>query len=217
MRDMNSPFHDALLRRRLSAALLVSAAMHAVLLAFLAGARQSGPASAGRPAFVVSLALPQQNAPEALPEALRQEASLAPATPIPATPASQPAGQRSAAQAGLLSELEHYYRGSEVEQRAEPLSLPDVQYPESPLAQGIEGRVMLRLLIDRDGVLREASVITATPAGLFDEVALQAVRMLRFRPALRGGLPVGSIKLIEVPFHPDCRRTGSCVNNAVPH
>jgi protein TonB len=86
-----------------------------------------------------------------------------------------------------------------------------MQYPERALAQGISGRVTLRLLIDRKGVLRDVRVLDAEPAGVFEEAALKSVRSLIFRPAMRNGKPVGSIKTIEVPFYPDCRRTGSCI------
>ena len=94
--------------------------------------------------------------------------------PTPATPV-----------AGLIPEPEHYYRGSEVDQRAEPLNLPDVRYPEQALQARIEGRVTLRLLIDREGVLRDVSVMSAEPRGVFEDEALKAARSIRFRPAMR--------------------------------
>ena len=53
--------------------------------------------------------------------------------------------------------------------------------------------------------------VTGARSGVFENAALDAVRSLRFRPAIRHGVAVGSIKLIEVPFDPDCTRTGSCI------
>ena len=104
-----------------------------------------------------------------------------------------------------------YYRASDLDERAVPLNFADVVYPERALAEGTRGAVKLRLLIDHEGTLRDASVMDARPAGVFENAALDAVRSLRFRPAIRNGVAVGSVKIIEVPFDPDCMRTGSCI------
>ena len=109
-----------------------------------------------------------------------------------------------------LPMAEFYFRARDLDERAIPLNQVDLDYPPSALEAGVSGVVKLRLLIDREGVLRDASVIEAQPAGVFEHAALEAVHALRFRPAIRKGIAVGSVKVIEVPFHPDCKRTGSC-------
>ena len=43
-----------------------------------------------------------------------------------------------------------------------------------------------------------------------ESAALDAVMGLKFQPAMRNGVPVGSVKTIEVPFYPDCKRIGRC-------
>ena len=123
--------------------------------------------------------------------------------------------QASAGNVGLPG-LEIFYRGSEVDQRAEATNHPDIEYPEAALSAGLTGVVRLQLKIDRGGALREATVLQSEPAGVFDEVALKAARSLKFKPAIRNGVPVASIKVIEVPFEPNCMRTGSCVQPAAP-
>jgi protein TonB len=128
--------------------------------------------------------------------------------PAPAVVAS--AGAPTDSESAGLPAAEVFYRGSEVDERAEALNVVDIAYPEAALAERVSGVVVLRLLIDHRGVLREVSVRSAQPPGVFEEAALQAARGLRFRPALRNGVPVGSIKVVEVPFDPDCDRTGSC-------
>ena len=145
------------------------------------------------------------DAPELLPPRREPEPRTKPA---PATE-PQPAGQTARA-AGLPS-AEIYFRGSEVDQRALPLNEVNLAYPESALAAGLSGVVTLRLKIDHQGVLRDAAVVDARPAGVFENAALEAVLGLRFRPAMRNGVAVGSVKTIEVPFYPDCKRTGSCL------
>ncbi len=117
-------------------------------------------------------------------------------------PVSPPAGMPGA----LI-----YYRASELDERAIPLNEVDLDYPERALSAGTRGAVTLRLLIDHEGRLRDASVLESRPAGMFENAALEAVMALRFRPAIRNGVAVGSIKIIEVPFEPDCKRTGSCI------
>ena len=135
--------------------------------------------------------------------------------PPPPWPQSGPVAAVSPAtqlaQAAAIPSAEIYFRGSEVDERAIPLNAVDLVYPERALASGQSGVVTLRLKIDHQGVLRDAHVVDAQPAGLFENAALEAVLALRFRPALRNGVPVGSVKTIEVPFHPDCKRTGSCI------
>jgi len=120
----------------------------------------------------------------------------------------------SLAQAAALPSAEIYFRGSEVDERATVLNDVNLVYPEAALDAGQSGTVTLRLKIDHLGVLRDSAVVDAQPAGVFEKAALEAVRELRFRPALRNGVPVGSVKTIEVPFNPDCRLTGSCIAGA---
>ena len=177
---------------RLALALVVSACGHAAVLA-----------NATFTPGIAEIALFAPNRP--------LSARLAPAPAPQAAARSAEREERPAKAAGLRS-AEIYYRGSEVDERAVPLNLVDFEYPESALAANVSGTVTLRLLIDHEGVLRDASVVGSRPAGIFENAALQAVLSLRFRPAIRNGAPVGSIKIIEVPFDPDCKRTGSCVN-----
>lgn len=195
-------------RSRLGLAVLASLLVHALLLSGLTGT----PAPRIKAAAVHALTVNLSDAPVVSAQA-PQPAELSP-EPGPVAegdPDASTRARQATPVAGLIPEPEHYFRGSEVDQRADPLNLPDIRYPEQALQARMEGRVTLRLLIDRDGVLRDVSVVSAEPRGVFEEVALQAARSIRFRPAMRGGRPVASVKLIEVPFFPDCLRTGSCV------
>jgi len=195
---------------RVALAFAVSASAHAALIANApvgSGMREFSLLAAAEPlrARLVD-AIPSASEPLAAPQA------ASPPEPPPLRPADAVASAGAPAEsttAGLPA-AEVFYRGSEVDQRAEALNLVDVAYPEAALAQGLRGVVVLRLLIDHRGALREVSVRSAQPPGVFEEAALQAARALRFRPALRHGVPVGSIKVIEVPFEPNCDRTGSC-------
>ena len=180
-------------RERLTLAFLVSVTAHAAVLAnasFAPGLKDFALFATRQPlsARLAVAAAPEQTQPQA--EVPRRE------------PSPSAAG---------LPAPEIFYRGSEVDQRAAATNHPDIEYPERALAASISGTVRLQLKIDYQGVLREAVVLSARPAGVFDDAALKAARALKFKPAFRNGVPVGSVKLIEVPFDPDCLRTGSCI------
>ena len=65
-----------------------------------------------------------------------------------------------------------------------------LRFPEAARRDGVEGAVRLRYDVDSEGRVRNAQVLDGTPAGVFDEAALAAVRSWRFRPARRNGQPV---------------------------
>lgn len=62
-------------------------------------------------------------------------------------------------------------------------------YPEAARAAKQEGRVIVDLLVDENGVVTEARVARSDNA-VFDEAALAAVRQWRFKPGLDEGKPV---------------------------
>ena len=134
--------------------------------------------------------------------------------PLPRVPKPDvvPAVAQAQAQATGLPSVEFYFRASDLDERAVPLNEVNMVYPEHALATSQSGVVTLRLKIDHQGMMRDASVVDAQPPGIFEDAALEAVQALKFRPAMRNGVPVGSVKTIEVPFNPDCRSTGSCIS-----
>jgi len=64
----------------------------------------------------------------------------------------------------------------------------------------VHGVVILLLLIDEFGVIRDISVAEANPAGYFEESAMQAFRGKPFTPAIKGGRAVKSRVLIRVQY-----------------
>ncbi len=63
-------------------------------------------------------------------------------------------------------------------------------YPDSARVNGIEGQVMLQIVVDEQGFVTEAEVISSKPAGLFEEAAVSAVLQWVFEPARSGGHPI---------------------------
>jgi protein TonB len=76
---------------------------------------------------------------------------------------------------------------------SQPTVIGDVRipYPEDARSRGIEGTVVLSVLVDESGKVRAVKVISGPGAGL-DQAAAKAVERIRFRPALRKGQPVAA-------------------------
>ena len=62
----------------------------------------------------------------------------------------------------------------------------------------MQGVVIVELVVDVDGNVRNAQVIRSQP--LLDQAALDAVRQWRFTPTLLNGVPVEVIMAVTVPF-----------------
>jgi TonB family protein len=77
-----------------------------------------------------------------------------------------------------------------------------VRYPPALLAQGIEGRVLLRLYVDSAGNVVPDSTRIAESSGYpaLDSAALVGSPELRFSPALHQGRPIAAPFLQPVQF-----------------
>jgi protein TonB len=77
-----------------------------------------------------------------------------------------------------------------------------VRYPPALLAQGIEGRVLLRLYVDSAGNVIPDSTRLAESSGYpaLDSAALAGSPELRFSPALHQGRPIAAPFLQPVQF-----------------
>lgn len=74
-------------------------------------------------------------------------------------------------------------------------------YPEAARKARVQGTVVLRLVIDRDGRVSGLQVVNGLPFGL-TEAAVEAATRLRFKPAFRAstGLPVECYFDLSVAF-----------------
>ena len=90
---------------------------------------------------------------------------------------------------------------------AEPAPNAEISPPQMPLtpfpypagASG-PGRVLLELVIEKDGTLRSASVASGVEP--FASAALETVRSVRFEPASRAGQPVAARIFVEIKYTP---------------
>lgn len=93
-----------------------------------------------------------------------------------------------------------WYEAKDLDLYPRPLAPVQPVYPSS--ASDVAGDVTLLLQIDELGTVKEVSVVTAEPAGYFEEGALRAFQAARFEPAQREGRPVRSRIVIKVRFAP---------------
>ncbi|MFC1544371.1 energy transducer TonB, partial [Gemmatimonadota bacterium] len=63
-------------------------------------------------------------------------------------------------------------------------------YPAEHRQAGVEGRVVLQIVVDETGRVTEAEVILSTPTAAFGEAAVASILQWRFTPARVGGKPV---------------------------
>ncbi len=101
--------------------------------------------------------------------------------------AAEPAGSAAAAPAPV--ELPPLLHGPEV------IEFPEAPYPPEALAARVEGTVGLLVEVDATGAVSRVEVLRPAGHG-FDEAAVAAVRLFKFRPAADANGPV----LVEVEF-----------------
>lgn len=71
-------------------------------------------------------------------------------------------------------------------------------YPALARQAGIEGRVVVKVVIDKAGKVIEASVLSSDVTPSMEKSALQAARKCRFKPAKQGSMTVKAT--VAIPF-----------------
>lgn len=77
---------------------------------------------------------------------------------------------------------------------------PAPRYPMAAREQGLEGVVVLSVLVRHDGRVDDARVAVSSGAVVLDQAALAAVRTWLFAPARRDGRAVESVVEVPVKF-----------------
>lgn len=77
-----------------------------------------------------------------------------------------------------------------VDTKPRVISRTPMTYPKSAMKEHIKGYVIINMLINKDGSVEVAKVLSSSPAGVFDRVALQGVRSWRFSPGKYKGRAV---------------------------
>ena len=79
----------------------------------------------------------------------------------------------------------------------------NLQYPESAMKQGIQGRVVLHILIGVDGSVLEHKVLKSIGHTECDLAAIKAVKSVRWKPAKQRDKPVKLWVSVPVIFKPN--------------
>lgn len=77
------------------------------------------------------------------------------------------------------------------------------RYPAAAVAGKQSGRVLLKLLVGKDGRVKDAVVEKSVPEGIFDEASLTAARRWTFEPQLQAGKPVEGWVRVPITFELD--------------
>jgi len=85
-----------------------------------------------------------------------------------------------------------------VDQKPQPVRRVDPELPRRLVEKQIEGRVVVRALIGKEGRVERVEIVEATPADVFEQHVLEAVRQWQFQPASYEGKSVKT--WIELPF-----------------
>ena len=86
-------------------------------------------------------------------------------------------------------------------ERPKPLfSESPVEYPLRLWDQGIEGRTMVRVLVNESGTVDSVVVAESSGHSAFDAAAVKGARAIEFAPATKGGQPVRVWARVPVHF-----------------
>jgi TonB family protein len=73
-------------------------------------------------------------------------------------------------------------------------------YPEAARKRGVEGWVELAFTVMPNGVVNDVEVRNASPANVFDDAAVRAIRQWRFQPVERNGEKIAQRAMVRLKF-----------------
>jgi protein TonB len=126
------------------------------------------------------------------------ETTATPAPPVAASPALVPVAAATNAPATAM----HAITLIPTEAIAYRVP-PPLEYPRASRKLRECGRVIVRVLVDTDGMPREAVVSTSSGYARLDAAALSAVQRARFKPYIENGVPSPGWALIPLDFKLD--------------
>jgi len=94
----------------------------------------------------------------------------------------------------LVHELDEVDRQPRLVKRLPPL------YPFEAKRKKIQGKVIIKVIVNKEGKATEPVVLESHPKGVFEAAALRAVKRWRFRPATKGGNPVDVYVVLPILF-----------------
>lgn len=102
----------------------------------------------------------------------------------------------------LLSTIERAHYAAELGEsrtRAAPKLPPLGDIPAVAIQREAQGFVQLEVIVDADGVVSDIRVLGATPAGVYEQQAIDQVRQRRYAPNAAGSERILEIVEFKVP------------------
>lgn len=140
------------------------------------------------------LAIPLQRVPRRAAETQAETAEEVATSPAP-----------SAKTVEGNSDIDHAATDQGAEAAPDYLLNPEPKYPEAARRRGIEGVVVLDVLVLANGTAGSVLLAQSSGSALLDDAAIEAVRPWRFKPAMRAGVPVDSTVSIPIRFRLESR------------
>lgn len=140
---------------------------------------------------------------------LRAAPSAAPAPSVEAPLSEPPAeGEQGVETASLPAEFVQPASVAAAAKPAEkgpslaprPLANPRPIYPREARRRGVEGHVLLRVVVGEKGMSEAVTLLETSGYSVLDEAAIAAIRKWRFEPARRGGTPMTAAIDVPVTF-----------------
>lgn len=154
------------------------------------------PAPAPKPQPVIKQAQPKPTVvPKPAPSTSQTAISQAQPTPTqastdaPSTTAPSGADKPSTTTAAIVPAHDAAY-----------LNNPRPVYPAMSRRLGEEGRVMLEVHINADGIPSKVTIHKSSGFPRLDDSAFEAVKRWKFAPARRGGEAIASVAIVPIPF-----------------
>jgi len=86
-------------------------------------------------------------------------------------------------------------------QPPELVSFPKPEYPPLARKMGVQGTVVLSVLVDETGRVQDARIIESVKQNVgFNEAALATVHGARYKPATKDGVRVKMWTRLRIPF-----------------
>jgi TonB family protein len=101
---------------------------------------------------------------------------------------------------GEVNTATEYYTLDEVDTSPRVIKPFPPQYPYDAKTNNIEGRILLKFVVDTDGKAWEPEVVEADPEDIFDQSALDAIVEYEFEPATKDGMPVPCMVRLPIQY-----------------
>ena len=151
---------------------------------------------------VTSLYLKDNNNMKSLSQQIEEKLAEMPITQVAQVAAAgSPGGTGRAATGNPAATAPEVAPGPAYDERPRVLKKVDPEYPRLAKMTGVEGIVVLLILIDESGNVEEIEVVKSLGNTGCDEAAVKAIKQWRFAPAMRQGRPIAARVTMPVLFN----------------